>query len=45
MCDTIRKGKFAIAGEAIQDKCKPFVPLDIAGTFEEFIQNGAYKIL
>ena len=39
MRDTVRKGKFAVTGEAVENKCETFVTLHIARAFEEFVER------
>ena len=41
MCNPIRKGKFAVAREAIEDQCEYLITFDIAGSFEELIEHRA----
>jgi hypothetical protein len=38
---TIGKSQFAVAGETIEHQCESLIAFDIAGTFEEFIEDGA----
>jgi hypothetical protein len=43
--NAISKYKFAIAGEAIEHEGESLIAFDIAGTFEEFIQDAADQVL
>lgn len=43
--DTVGKFEFAVACEAIEDDGKSFVAFDVAGTFEEFVQDPADQVL
>jgi hypothetical protein len=45
MCDTISVFEFTIASEAIEDEGDAFVTFDIAGTFEELVQDAADQVL
>jgi len=45
MCNTIGKGKFAVAGKAIEYQGEAFIAFNVAGSFEEFIQYRANKVL
>ena len=41
MCNPIRKGKFAVTREAIEDQRESLIAFDIAGSFEELIEHRA----
>jgi len=45
MCDTIGKGKFAIASETIEHERESLVAFDSARAFEVFIEDGTDQIL
>ena len=45
VCNTIGKGKLAVTCKTIQHKRKTFIAFNIAGTFEEFVQYRAHKVL
>jgi hypothetical protein len=45
MGNAIRKGKFTVTRETVEDQCQTPIPFDIAGSFEEFIEHRAQQIL
>ena len=45
MGNAIRKGKFTVTRETVEDKCETLIPFDIAVYLEEFIEHRAQQIL